>query len=1006
MPLQKQNVNVTFGKGIDTKTDPWQIPLGKFARLQNSVFDKGKQLKKRNGYQPLTALPDTTYSSLSSFNGNLTAVGSSLAAYSSGSETWANKGFIQPVDLSTLPLIRTSTNQSQCDAAVSSRGLVCTVFTDTGSASTTYKYAIADAVTGQNIVAPSTISSCNGSPRVFVLGNYFVIVFKSSTANHLQYVAITITSPTTVTAATDLTTAYLSAGTDNAWEAVVANNRLYVAFNGSDGGGAIRITYIEATLAQGSTVAFAGKSCTSMSVCADLTQSSPVIYMAFYTTVGPAGYVIAVNQALTTVLAATQIIAAGTIANITCAAQNASCTVFYEVTQAYSYDAAVPTNKVTYRTCSQTGTLGTATTLLRSVGLASKAFILNDTIYVLTAYSSSYQPTYFLTSAAGKIVAKLAYSNGGGYLTKGLPHVNVDGDVAQVAYLFKDLVTPVNKNTATPSGTQTAGIYAQLGVNLATFEINNDALVTAEIGNNLHLSGGFLWSYDGYVAVENGFHVYPDNVEVTTNGAGGSITAQDYYYVATYEWSDNQGNLYRSAPSIPVKQTTVGATSTNTINVPTLRLTHKTANPVKIVIYRWSTAQQVYYQVTSISVPTLNDTTADSVAITDTFADATILGNSVLYTTGGVVENISPPAMASITPFKSRLFGVDAEDRNLLWFSKQVIEATPVEMTDLFTIFVGPTVSPQGNTGPITALSAMDDKLIIFKENAIYYIVGNGPDNTGANNDYSDPVFITSTVGCTNQASIVFMPQGLMFQSDKGIWLLDRNLGTSYIGVDVDDYNSATVQSALNIPGTNQVRFTLDTGVTLMYDYFFGEWGTFNNVPSISSTLYQDLDTYVDQYGQVFQEAPGVYLDGSNPVLMSFTLGWINVAGLQGFIRAYFIYLLAKYISPHKLQVQIAYDYNDAPTQTTTITPDNYSGLYGDATLYGGDASYGGNSNVEQWRIFLERQQCEAFQITVNEIFDASIGAVAGAGFTMSGLDLVIGVKRTYPRLNASRSAG
>jgi hypothetical protein len=61
----------------------------------------------------------------------------------------------------------------------------------------------------------------------------------------------------------------------------------------------------------------------------------------------------------------------------------------------------------------------------------------------------------------------------------------------------------------------------------------------------------------------------------------------------------------------------------------------------------------------------------------------------------------------------------------------------------------------------------------------------------------------------------------------------------------------ATVLSALNIPSTNQVRFTLDTGITLMYDYFFGQWGTFVNVPALSSTVYQGLHTYINSLGQV-----------------------------------------------------------------------------------------------------------------------------------------------------------
>ncbi len=246
-----------------------------------------------------------------------------------------------------------------------------------------------------------------------------------------------------------------------------------------------------------------------------------------------------------------------------------------------------------------------------------------------------------------------------------------------------------------------------------------------------------------------------------------------------------------------------------------------------------------------------------------------------------------------------------------------------------------------------------------------------------------------------------------MFQSDKGIWLLARDLSTTYIGAPVERYNSNTVLSAVNVPGTNQVRFTLDNGVTLMYDYFFGQWGTFEGIPGISSTLFQSLHTYVNQYGLVFQETPGLYLDGTSPVCMSFLTGWMSLAGLQGYERAYYFYLLGEYLSPHKLSIGIAHDYNPAISQSVTISPDNYNPAYGSYPgVYGSEDPYGGNPTDEQWRVFLEKQKCQSFQLSLTESFDASYGTVAGAGFILSGLNLVVGAKKGYAAIKPSRSAG
>jgi hypothetical protein len=311
----------------------------------------------------------------------------------------------------------------------------------------------------------------------------------------------------------------------------------------------------------------------------------------------------------------------------------------------------------------------------------------------------------------------------------------------------------------------------------------------------------------------------------------------------------------------------------------------------------------------------------------------------------------------------------------------------------------------------------MDDKLIIFKKNAIYYINGSGPDNTGNNNQYSQPIFITSTVGCDNQQSIVFMPEGLMFQSQKGIWLLSRGLETQYIGAPVEAFNSSVVESAINVPETNQVRFTLNTGETLMYDYFYSQWGTFVGAPGISSCVFQGLHTFLNSFGQVYQENPGSYLDGSNPVLLGLTTSWFNLAGLQGYQRAYFFYLIGQYLTPHKLQLSIAYDYNSAPSQTSLISPTNYSQPYGGANPNPGDgtdsqdpygqlALYGGETNVEQWRVFLTKQRCQSFQISLQEIYDPSFGVTAGAGLTLSGINLVYGIKKGFRPISAAHSIG
>lgn len=1014
MALEKQPIIINFSQGLDQKTDPNQLPIGKFLRIQNSQFNKLKKLTKRNGFGQLTSLPSHA-SSLTTFNNNLVAIGDSIQAMVQGSNKWYNKGSFYPIDVDTLPLIRSSTNQIQADSVVSPNNLVCVAYTDTGSGSTLYKYAVLDSVTGQALISPTVIpntGTVTNAPRVFLLNNYFIIVFGTviTATPHLQYIAINIVNPVAPTSAVDISSQF-SPSTTLAFDGFVANNNLYLAWNGSDMGGAVRMIRIESTLMVGNTKTFVGSVGTMFSVYADITGSSPNIWVSFWDSGTTNGYALLVDSNLNTILSPTQIITTTAISNITSVASSGIMTFFYEIPNNYGYDSGIPTHLLRKNTITSTGTVGSSSIFVRSVGLASKAFLYNSVPYMLSVYFSNFQPTYFLINSTGQVIAKLAYSNAGGYKLTGLPGAVINGTIVDIAYQFKDLIETVN---TTQGDTNPEPIYSQTGVNLVKYDFDSVSLFS-EIGSVLNLTGGMPWMYDGFAPVELGFHVWPDNVEVTTATTGGFVTDQEYFYQALYKWTDNSGNIHRSAPSIPVNVTTTGGdTSTNTINIPTLRLTYKSANPVVIELYRWSTGQQEYHQVTSIQTPTFNNPAVDYITFTDTLADTSILGNSLIYTTGGVIEDIAAPSCSGMCLFDSRLWLIDAEDKNLLWYSKQVIENTPVEFSDLFTYYTAPSTSVQGSSGPTRCIFPMDDKLIIFKNDAMYFINGSGPDNTGLNNGYTpNPIYITGAVGCSNPQSIVLIPNGLMFQSDKGIWLLGRDLNTQFIGSPVEDYTSqGTVLSAVSIPGTTQVRFTLDSGVTLMYDYFEGGWGTFT-IKALSSTIYNSLHTYVDSFSRVYQETPGKYFDGSVPVLQGFTTGWISISGLTGLQRIYWMNFLGTYISPHKLQVQIGYDYNPNPTQSTTIqTTNNYGGQWGndvpvgDPGVWGGSQNWGAGQLIERKRLFLERQKCKSIQFIIDEVYDSSLGIQAGEGLSMSGITLTAGFKKSYPTVSAEDSYG
>ena len=1044
MPVNKQAFNFNFAKGLDTKTDPFQLPLGQFLSLQNSMFQTGGLLKKREGYGSLSAAPaNSAY--LTTLNGNLLAIGNTISAECESLDTFISKGNLQPCSLNVSPVIRNNLNQAQVDSIIINN-LICVVYTEMYGNTPTYLFAIQDAITEQNIIPSTPIpplagGSISGSSRVIVVGNYFVIVSPVliSSTTFLQYVSISLLNPLNISNAQNTyPEAYVPISGNPGWDiGVTANNEtLVVAYNTTSGGQGIHVTSLTASqiaAGQDSGIVHTFTSSTDkaeiLSLCVDLSVNPNIFYISFWNPDNSNGYTCAIFTtfgAINTQFTPVQIITDLPIANLASCAQNGSAMIYSEVTNAYSYDSGIPTDYVDAVSVSSSGTVGSPYTIIRSVGLASKAFLINGIQYFLSAFQSPFQPSYFLinattsTEASPVIVAKVAYQNGGGYLTLGLPSVTVINTIASISYLYKQDVEALN-TLNNPQQIVTGGIYSQLGINLVNIEIGTQTIDSAEIGQDLHLSGGFLSMFDAYYPVEHNFFVFPDSLEAVWSTSGGTIAAQPdgttntdaYYYQATYEWPDAKGNPFLSTPSIPVPVTTTGSGSTGsiTINIPTLRLTMKIANVVKIVIYRWSVETQVYNQVTSIQSPILNNTTIDSITFVDILPDADVIGNNIIYTTGGVVPDTNGPASNIMTIFDTRLCQVDAEDPNQLWISKTVVEGTPVEMSSNFTIYIAPNTGTVGSTGGMTALYPLSDKLILFKKEAIFYINGTGPDNLGTTSigcplgNYSPPTFITATVGCMNQKSIVLTPAGLMFQSDKGIWLLGTDLSTSYIGAPVEAYNSFIVTSANVIPGTNFVLFTLNTNIMLMYDYYYGQWGTWTGPGTvISSCIYNGLHTILTNEEQILQQTPGQYLDGTSPVLMQFTSSWINLASLQGYQRFYEMYILGTYLSPHQLLAQIAYDYNYSIYHSSTINPKNFSPSI--PSPFGIPTPFGSPFQLEQWRIHAKKQLCQSFQINLQEVFDPSFGTIAGPGFTLSGFNCYVDILRATRPIAGANAVG
>jgi len=632
--------------------------------------------------------------------------------------------------------------------------------------------------------------------------------------------------------------------------------------------------------------------------------------------------------------------------------------------------------------------LGTASDFLRSVCLAGKAVNVNDNTYLPIMHVSELQSTNFLADESGSIILSISPNNAGTIIANNqLPHVpSIDDNTIL-------LPSQIKGRTITDYGV----FDSLLGVNSSVITFDTPLSTGSKIlVDNLHLASGILYAYDGFQVTEHGFFLYPEDLTFETETANGFMSDGTYQYTALYNWTDVQGKQHLSASAVPIEVVLDGGTDAQlvTIKVPTLRITSK--ENVTIDVYRTEASGTIFYKVTSVDSPVMNDKTTDYVSVSDGLTDDDLIDNETLYTTGGVLDNIVAPQASIIESSKDRIFLAGLEDVNKIQYSKIVSEGKPVEFNDTLTTLVNPF------GGAITSLKVMDDKLIIFKESAIYYMSGDGPNNLGEQDSFITPELISSDMGCVNRDSIALTAQGLFFQSKKGIYLLGRDLSISYIGAPVEKYNSLTITSADVINDKNQVRFATEEGTCLVYNYFVNQWATYTNQPSLDAAIVNYKYYYLRPESAIYLEND-TYSNNGTDIKMKIETGWINFAGVQGLQRVYRLLLLGEFKSDHKLRIKVAYDYKDVYTQEATVDSTDFidSTAFGGYSPYGSESTYGTTGNLYQIRLDMAQQRCQAIKLSIEDITDDCT-----EGMSLSTISFLVGTLASPTIIDKSNTYG
>ena len=718
----------------------------------------------------------------------------------------------------------------------------------------------------------------------------------------------------------------------------------------------------------------------------------------------------------------------------------------------------------------KTGTSGSAAggNIARGVGLASKAFVVDTNVYITSIRETELNSCYYVMKKDGSIQAKIAQGVAGPLLNSVRKRANVStwayhdpggdadyriGSLSAVPSITdeKFLVGSNVQGKIVGGATGTVSYFSLYGVNSTVLDFDNViANETAVIGENLNFAGGQPKAYDGNVLVEQNFNFGPESLIAAGVAAGSTSTGNPFpnggtginhtwLYYATYTWTDAQGNVHRSGLSLQETLTLTGtgtATADGTscfshvnVKIPTLTLTQKA--DVYIELYRTVQGGTIFYRClandeTSKSQtfsPIKNQPDSDFVLFKDEAADSAIETQELLYTTGGVLENISPPSCNIVGSYKNRLFLAGLENKLEIKYSKITTEKDGIGFNDSL-FFLTPETG-----GDIIALKGMDDKLIIFKKNAIFFITGDGPNNLGQQDTFSEPQLISSDVGCTVRASVVLTPQGLFFKSSKGIYLLSRALGLEYIGAPIEDYNNLSITKADMVPSENQVRFLTSDGPCLVYNYYRGFWSLYTSHKGQGSVVIGDSYYYINSEGadsRLYKQKNNHYMDDNTPINMAIETGWMNPVAAQSAIRIYRMLLLGDYFSPHKVKVSIAYDYNDDYVESSVIDVTSYTesydygdpgssvsstgvaalGYYGDpggtTGSYTTAIAYGGKDVMQyQMRVNFKKQKCEAMKIKVETLQQAGQN---GKGVSLSQMLFVAGSKASDWKIKQSRT--
>lgn len=1021
MALQKQIFSVPVSGGLDQKTDPFQVDNNFALKLENARFLKSKKISKRLGQSPMltqssdSLLASSTIEYIASDDSQINLVTTNgVYSYSDSYGEWKNvSGVKDYAKVNTDYILKSSLNQYNPDTDYSSAyNVMVTVFRERQEGNP-YSLVAVEAVTivtedintglkqirkftvdpadyktefqkvkiidtgatlRYALVYNSTLPVVGDKINVLILDQYLETQYTNTYAltgyvptkckldiqldsNHLY---VTAMQQSTISIRKyDFILALVGFKTHTVTNFLgLANTVNGLGFSTFLDSTTLHIFYITAPIASlGTKVVGIGF---DKSLNNTITESTS----ADYSTASSGLLNIAINKNVNTIICAVQVSTTGISAS-----EYASEVKKFTATYTTTYTIAPVTNEM-------------STGYGARLEILSRPFIFNNMNYVVCKSVEPDQRTGIVYNLdERKSSAQFSpFALSASRVMTGARSTNSTNAVIYNNNLYtscEKIYGSDNNNIANNDFIANQGI-ARVNIN---FNTTTESRTKVRVGETTYVTDGRTYCFDARGCYESGFDLSPYiyNIEaIATGSPNPNVSSKTFNYVAVYTFYNGKGEIEYSRPSSVKTITTLNSTTYIDIFVRGLSFSYKDSVEstisykysrfgIDVSLYRTENNGSIFHKVGSVR----NNVSGGNVSFEDSISDTDLKNNELLYTDGGILKSDSTPNAKFSVSGGNRMFLGGLEEQDEIAYSKKQLFGETVSFSDLFRIRVS--TGRNADKTPISALGYMDNKLIVFRENSIYFIQGDGPNELGVGS-FSDPELISSDVGCVQPRSILNIPNGLLFKSKKGIYLLTRSLSTEYVGASVEDFNSYDVISSLVSDKFNEARFYISSNDCLVYNFLFNAWSVFKNQTTVDADIWNDLVVLVNN-GKVQREIQSIYWDNqyTNFYSMKFTTAWLKLNVAQGFLRVFRLFILGTYKTQHTLKVKIYFNYNDSISEDYDLTYNNTE-----------DPQY-------QFGVHLPIQKVESIKF---EIYDYGHPAfTSGEGYELSNLQLEVGVK-------------